>query len=76
MEKVRAKFVVQSISGNNIKLATQYDPNIPEDQRFVKATPWGNIEMGIDNPSALEFLKVGRSFYVDFIPTEAAIAAG
>jgi hypothetical protein len=50
------------------KFAARYDTSIPEDQRFQKATPWGTIEMQIDNPAALEQLKPGKSYYVDFTP--------
>ncbi len=73
MEKVRGKFVVQSIEtysygGKVIKLATQYDQTIPEDQKFAKATPSGSIQMTVDNPPAAEFLELGKAFYVDFTP--------
>lgn len=71
---VRAKMQVSSIenhanwSGKTVKLTTVYDPNIPEDQRFCKATPSGTISMTVDNPAALEQLPLGKHFYVDFVP--------
>lgn len=72
---VRAKFHVGSIEpveGNadarRVRMQTVYDDTIPEDQRFSKATPWGQIEMQIDNPAASAQLEVGKTYYVDFTP--------
>ena len=49
----------------------QYDQNIPEDQRFEKATPTGGrVEMFIDNPAALAQFELGKQYYVDFSPAE------
>jgi hypothetical protein len=73
---VRAKFTVQSVThfqyGGSVKvvLAPQYDTTIPEDQRFAKATPSGELTMHVDNPAAAEQLKPGRAFYLDFTPVE------
>ena len=74
---VRAKFAVQSVKsfaggwgGKEITLAPQYDPSIPEDQRYAKATPTGQIVLTIDNPAASEQLALGKAFYVDFTPVE------
>lgn len=44
-----------------------YDPNLPEDQRYAKATPTGKLEITVDNP-AVAFTP-GKSYYLDF--TEA-----
>jgi hypothetical protein len=69
---VRAKFRVESIEGNQIKMSTVYEPDAEKDTenaRFTKATPWGTLAMGIDNPAALEQFKVGGYVYADF--TEA-----
>lgn len=76
---VRAKFTVTQVrqhyynngkeavkAGTEIVLTPQYDTSIPEDQRFAKATPSGELRMMIDNPSAVEYLKAGEAFYVDF----------
>jgi len=46
----------------------QYDRNIPEDQRFQKATPSGHCELQIDNPAALAQFEHGKAYYVDFTP--------
>lgn len=66
---VRAKFQVTSVTtytfGGEVKLEPRYDETIPEDQRFLKATPSGELRMRIDNPAALEQLKPGKTFYLD-----------
>jgi len=73
--KIRAKFQVQEITQTTwgtvrVTLRPQYDPEMPEDERFAKATPDGLLEMDIENPKALEELKLGRVFYLDFVPVE------
>lgn len=70
---VRAKLTAESITTNRygqkiIKFQTQYDTSIPEDQRFMKATPSGSAEFWIDNPWALEQFNLGDAYYVDFSP--------
>lgn len=74
---VRAKFRVTKIAkthwgSTEVTLTPEYDQAIPEDQRFAKATPSGQIQLLIDNPPAVEYLKLGGFFYVDF--TEVATA--
>lgn len=73
---VRAKMMLSAIEelawgGKTVKFSTVYDPSLPEDQRFCKATPTGRMEMQVDNPAALEQLKLGESYYVDFTPVPA-----
>lgn len=74
---VRAKFKLTSITehahttARTLKFAAEYDPTIPEDLRFQKATPWGQFEMTIDNPSALGQFAIGASYYLDISPTAA-----
>lgn len=75
---VRAKFTLTNLvettydpnrpSTKKVVFHATYDPSIPEDQSFSKATPWGQIEMQVDNPAALEQLVPGRQYYVDFTP--------
>ncbi len=70
---VRAKFTVVSITDRGpgpktIRLEPRYDPSIPEDQRFLQATPWGSMEMAVDNPAALDQMGIGQTFYVDLTP--------
>lgn len=67
---VRAKMLVTEMEDNQVKLECLYDPELAEDKGFCKATPWGGICMGIDNPKALEQFSVGKAFYVDFNPVE------
>lgn len=66
---VRAKVTCESISNNTVKFRTVYEPDEQknkENASFTKATPWGEILMGIDNPTALEQFQVGKYYYVDF----------
>lgn len=69
---VRAKVEHTAITINHngyasqLKFSTVYDQNTPEDKRFQKATPWGEIVMNVDNPAALAFFKPGKKYYVDF----------
>jgi len=72
---VRAKFKVVSITehdGNSaartIKLEPRYDETIPEDRRFAQATPTGEMSIYVNNPAAVEYLTLGRLFYLDFTP--------
>jgi len=67
---VRAKFTVMSIKDNRLIMECLYSPEVPEDQAFCTATPWGKIEMSIDNPKALEQFEVGKAYYADFTKAE------
>ena len=58
-------------SGRILVFGAVYDDGTPENQRFSKSTPSGTIEMQVDNPSALEWFEIGKSYYVDFVPTQA-----
>lgn len=74
--KVRAKFKVNSVTifesagQKKINLWAVWDDGIPENARFAKATPSGEINVTIDNPTAAEFFAPGKFFYVDFTPVE------
>ncbi len=65
---VRAKVTCQGIKDNAVSFTTVYEPNGPSDEnmRFTKATPWGEIRLGIDNPTARDQFEVGKQYYVDF----------
>lgn len=71
---VRAKFKVQSVTDygqvQQVKLTAVTDDGIPENQRYHKYTPSGEMMLSIDNPSASEQFKPGKSFYVDFTSAE------
>lgn len=67
---VRAKFKVQCITDwgslKQIKLQAVFAGEIPENQRYHKYTPSGELSITIDNPSASDQFKVGEEFYLDF----------
>lgn len=66
---VRAKVTCDGIENNAVTFRTVYEPDgskTDENARFTKATPWGTINLGIDNPDALSQFVVGKSYYVDF----------
>ena len=68
---VRAKVRCDGIEGNAVMFSTVYEPDETkntENARFTKATPWGQIKLGIDNPAALEQFAPGKEYYVDFTP--------
>jgi len=70
---VRAKVYCDSIENNAVRFSTVYEPDEkkhPENASFTKATPWGKIELGIDNPAALEQFAPGKMYYVDFTPAD------
>jgi hypothetical protein len=45
-----------------------YDPSIPEDQRFAKASPTGEFRITVDNPPVRDFLRQhpGKQFKIIF----------
>lgn len=45
-----------------------YDPDAPEDQRYAKATPSGNLTIAVDNPAVA--FEPGKSYYLDFTPAD------
>lgn len=70
---VRAKVTCNGIDGNAVNFSTVYEPDSQRDAenaRFTKATPWGEIRMGIDNPAALSQFEKGKQYYVDFTPAD------
>jgi len=70
---VRAKVTCEGIKDNAVTFRTVYEPDAAKDTenaRFTKATPWGEIKLGIDNPTALAQFTPGKSYYVDFIAAE------
>lgn len=75
---IRAKFRCNSVTffgnptdpdiGRRYELAPIYDTTTPENERFTKATPWGELKMNVDNPAAR--LEVGKVYYLDFTEAE------
>lgn len=47
----------------------QYDATIPEDVRYAKASPVGELRIQVDNP-AVSFTP-GKSYYLDFTEVPA-----
>lgn len=37
--------------------------DVPENEKFWKATPTGTVRLGIDNPAAQDQFAVGQSYY-------------
>ena len=75
---VTAKMLLTDITahawsgGKTLTFRAVYDPNLPEDERFAKATPAGEFKMTVDNPAALEQFELGKHYFVDFRPVAAA----
>lgn len=68
-KKFRAKFQLQEITTGmgeqrTLTFRAAWDPSIPENERFNKATPWGEIKMIVSNPEVQP--ELGDYFYVDF----------
>lgn len=77
---VRGKFMVVEITeyswsatARKITFRPEYDSTLPEDQKYAKSTPSGEISMTVDNPPAIEQLKLGKKFYVDFTEVPEAL---
>jgi hypothetical protein len=76
--KMRAKFQTQSVTdfgygSKQVKLCAVYaisEERNKEDNQFSKATPSGTIEMMISAEGALDFIKPGKKYYVDFTEAE------
>lgn len=72
---IRAKFRVSSVTdyganqGKRIVLNAVADNNTPENERYHRYTPSGELSIAIDNPAASDQFAPGKEFYLDF--TEA-----
>ncbi|MDH4451381.1 MAG: hypothetical protein QE265_12455 [Rhodoferax sp.] len=73
MSIVRAKFKVESLtkseSGSSIKLRPVTGGS-PENEKFFKYTPFGEINIGTVNPKAAAQFEPGNEFFVDFTKAE------
>lgn len=72
---VRAKFKCVGLNKNSYNpSATQYNftavgaDGVPENQRYHKYTPNGDMNITVDNP-AVEFV-LGKTYYLDFSEAE------
>lgn len=50
------------------RFLAEYDPTVPEDQRYAQTTPSGSITIQVDNPAVI--FTPGRSYYLDFTPVD------
>ena len=51
------------------RFTPQYDPTVPEDQRYAQATPIGELRIQVDNPNVS--FEPGKAYYLDFTPVDA-----
>jgi hypothetical protein len=71
----RAKFRVDSVqtfadpNRRTYALSAVSDSGTPENERFTKYTPWGELKMTVDNPAVV--LTPGEVYYLDFTKAEA-----
>lgn len=77
---VRGKFKLHAITSNcwnpnskMLRFMTEYDPTVPEDVAFCKATPSGTFEMQVDNPAALAQFELGKCYYLDMSPVPVEV---
>jgi len=76
---VRAKLRLHDITpheggAKTVRFHAEYDPSIPEDQRFSEATPSGSVELYVNNQAALAQFEQGKAYYLDFTPVPEASA--
>lgn len=72
--KIRAKFYCNSVENETgtsemAKLSAVYgstEADNEENNQFSEATPYGKMEMQIDNPDAMGFFEEGKEYYLDF----------
>lgn len=73
MEKVRAKFKVETKTENQSGFVVDMKPVITgsvENENFYKWTPGGSVMLSTINKAAAEYFAVGREYYIDFIEVE------
>lgn len=74
---VRAKFRLQSITSSASYSGQQFvfnaigDYGIPENERYHRYTPSGELKITVDNPPAQEQFSLGKDYYLDFTPCPA-----
>lgn len=71
---LRCKFAcigIEDIPGSTakqVKLTAQFSSDIPVEQRLTELTPWGELNIRIDNPALLKTMKAGQFYYLDLTP--------
>lgn len=69
---VRAMFQLVSIkhhmwgSGREFTFSANYDTTIPEENRFFKASPSGQLVISVDNEAVFPQFTLGKKYYLDF----------
>jgi hypothetical protein len=78
MTIIRSKFQLQEIRQHSWNKNQRtfvfnciYDSSIPEDQRFLDATPSGHMEITVNNPAVIAEWKLGEYYYFDAVPVAA-----
>ena len=70
----RCKFRVESVkrtrSREQVEFVTEYDGQIPEDQKFSRATPIGEMKIDIENPELRGGYQPGQFVYIDITPAD------
>ncbi|WP_327587024.1 hypothetical protein OHA25_08435 [Nonomuraea sp. NBC_00507] len=67
---VRAKFRCTSVETysqpgtRTFRFSAEYDADVPEDRRYAKYTPSGELRIQVDNPNVS--FEPGTSYYLDF----------
>lgn len=67
------KFTLRSLKdyGNDnkeVELCTRYDSALPEDQKFSKFTPSGEMKFALQNPALDGFFKPGETYLITIEP--------
>jgi hypothetical protein len=81
MNTVRAKFRVHNVTpyhdqqgvpnGYRVAMSPVYDSDPKsENGQFYQATPWGEIILGVMNPTTAQEFVAGAEVYVDFSPVK------
>lgn len=80
MPQTRAKFRCQSVESVSYdpsgelngprlyRFQAAYDETMPEDQRYAKYSPSGDLKIQVDNPAVV--FKPGSFYYLDFTPVD------
>lgn len=53
----------------NFRFQAVYDDSVPEDQRYARYTPSGEVRITVTNPDVS--FELGASYYLDFSPAES-----
>lgn len=72
-KKSVCKFTVRSLKdyGNDnkeVEMYTEYDSALPEDQRFSKFTPSGEMKFSLKNPALDGFFQPGKTYLITIEP--------